>query len=81
MSIPVLHMSEHKCVYTHMNMNSKVHLKMCRVQNAYVLSSLPPFSLTPSLSPSFALFLILLTLVHLKQKAVGVFKVTLVYNF
>lgn len=81
MSTPVLRMSEHKCVHTHVNINSEVHLKICGVQSAYVLPSSPLFSLTPSLSPSFDLFLSLLTLVHLKLKAVGVFKVTLVYNF
>lgn len=54
---------------------------MCGVESAYVFPSLPLFSLTPSLSPSFALCLILRTLLRLEQKAVGVFKVTLVYNF
>lgn len=55
MSTPVLRMSEHKCVHTCMNTNSKVHLKMCGVQSAYVFPSLPLFPLTPPLSPSFAL--------------------------
>lgn len=77
MSTPVLRMSEHKCVHTCMNTNSKVHLKMCEVQSAYVF----PSACFPSLPLSLLPLSFLLTLVHLKQKAVGVFKVTLVYNF